>query len=242
MTRAVRVPGPVQPGACVADYQLELRSVTKSYTRRGSEQAVLHAVDLCLPAGTFVALTGPSGSGKTTLLEVAVGLQRPTSGSVHFAGMNLNELSETRVAALRLDKIGLLFKDHPLIDTLGAAENVALPLQLAGVPARSSLQRGQHLLSRLAMGHLERELPGELSQGERQRLQLARALANAPQLLVADEPTAGLDSVAADEVMRLLVNQVDQHGLTVLMATHDARAAAYAERSYRLVNGRLERA
>jgi len=242
MASAVSATGRTRPAARGAHTQLELAAVGKTFARRGGVQSVLVNIDLTLLAGEFVALTGASGAGKTTLLELAVGLQRPSQGTVRLGGVTITELSDSRVAALRLAKVGLLFKQHGLIDTLGAVDNVALPLQLAGTPASRSLTRALSLLERLGLGHLRCELPGELSQGERQRLQIARALVNAPELLVADEPTAGLDSVAADEVMRLLARQVDEEGLTILMATHDARAAAYAGSAYRLAAGSLERA
>jgi len=222
--------------------QLVFESVSQSFMRRGSLQAVLTDVDLVLPRGGFVALTGASGSGKTTLLELAVGLQRPTAGTVIFGGTDIGRLNDAQLAALRLNRVGLLFRSHTLIASLNALDNVALPLLLAGAPRKGALDRARELLGRLGMGHLASELPDELSQGERYRLGIARALVNEPELLVADEPTAGLDSVAADDVMRLLAGQVEAEGLTVLLAAHDARAAAYAERSYRLVGGRLERA
>lgn len=242
MSLPARAPGPERPVPAAGHAQLQLLGVGKSFLRRGGEQTVFSAVNLALQPGEFVALTGASGSGKTTLLEVAVGLQAPTSGSVRLGDTVIDRLSEGRMAELRLAKVGLLFKSHTLIDSLGAADNVALPLLLAGTGAKHSLERARALLDRLGMGHLSAELPGDLSQGERHRLQIARALVNEPDLLVADEPTAGLDSVAADDVMRLLAQLVDANGLTVLMATHDVRAAAYAQRSYRLVNGRLESA
>ncbi len=238
---AARAPGRKRPVAAAAPLQLELRNVSKNFVRRGGEQTVLAGIDLAVPRGAFYAVTGASGSGKTTLLELAVGLQRPTTGSVILGGTTISQLSESRMSGLRLANIGLLFKGHALIDTLSAADNVALPLLLAGASSRPAMERARSLLARLGLGPLEAELPGELSQGERHRLQIARALVNEPALLVADEPTAGLDSVAADDVMRLLAQQVEE-GLTVLMATHDVRAAAYAQRAYRLTGGRLERA
>lgn len=242
MAPAARASSPPRHAAPLARTRLELAGVTKAFVRRGGVQSVLVDIDLTVGAGGFVALTGASGAGKTTLLELAVGLQRPDDGTVRLGEAIISQLSDARVAALRLEKMGLLFKQHALIDSLAAADNVALPLQLAGTGTRRAQERAQDLLERLGLGHLRQELPGDLSQGERQRLQVARALVNDPELLVADEPTAGLDSVAADEVMRLLARQVEEDGLTILMATHDARAAAYAGTAYRLAAGRLERA
>lgn len=242
MPTPARVTGPGRAAAAAGTGRLQFHDVTKSFTRRGSTQIVLQGVHLDVPPGGFVALTGASASGKTTLLELAVGLQQPTSGTVRLGGTDLATLGDGRLAELRLARIGLLFKHHSLIGSLGAADNVALPLLLSGAPKRPALERARALLVRLGLGHLAAELPAELSQGERNRLAIARALVNDPQLLVADEPTAGLDSVAVDEVMRLLARQVEEVGLSVLLATHDVRAAAYAERSYRLAGGHLERA
>ena len=155
-------------------------------------------------------------------------------------GADLGALDDARLAELRLTRVGMLFQHHDLIPTLNAAENVALPLLLAGAQRHAALARAERLVERLGIAGRGAELPAELSLGERQRLCVARALVNEPRLLLADEPTAGLDSVAADEVMRLLSELVDEAGLTVLLATHDVRAAAYADRAFRLSGGRLE--
>lgn len=252
MQGAVRLADSTGHGGVTADYRLEFRAVSQAYRRRGSQQMILSNVDLAVGPGEFVALTGASGAGKTTMLELAAGLQRPTRGSVLFGAsvqgsralqsLDLGSMSEARLAEWRLTKVGVLFRDHTLISTLAAAENVAMPLLLAGAPRSEALQRATSLLGRLGLGSEADLLPGELSRGQRYRLVVARALVNAPQLLVADEPTAGLDSVAADDVMQLLTRLVEDDGLTVLLATHDARAAAYAPAAYRLAGGHLERA
>lgn len=228
------------PGPRPAGSRLELRGVSQGYLRRGALRTVLDAVDLALEPGAFVALTGASGAGKTTVLELAAGLQRPVAGRVLLDGADLGALDDARLAELRLTRVGMLFQHHDLIPTLNAAENVALPLLLAGAQRHAALARAERLVERLGIAGRGAELPVELSLGERQRLCVARALVNEPRLLLADEPTAGLDSVAADEVMRLLSELVDEAGLTVLLATHDVRAAAYADRAFRLSGGRLE--
>lgn len=242
MLEAAGVRGPARPGAAGKQPRLEFRGVSKSYLRRGAVQTVIQDVTLALQPGAFVALTGESGAGKTTLLELAAGLQQPSAGRVLVGGSDLRELGEARTAHLRLWNIGLLFRRHSLIPTLGAAENVALPVMLAGVPRRRALARAHRLLGRLGLEEKGGELPADLSQGERHLLGVARALVNDPKILLADEPTAGLDSVASDDVMRLLSELVEEDGLTVLLATHDARAAAYASEAHRLAAGRLERA
>lgn len=219
---------------------VELRRVGRSYPKGGLLHTVLDEVSLTLSPGDFVALTGASGAGKSTILELIAGLERPSSGEVLVAGRALGPMTDDELARLRLSTIGLLFQEHQLIPTLSAAENVALPLLLAGVARRAALRRADDLAGRLGLGDRGGELPDALSLGERQRLCIARALVNEPDVLLADEPTAGLDSVAADEVMRLLREQAEEDGRTVLIATHDARAAAHADAAYRLRGGQLE--
>lgn len=228
--------------APAAASQLQFLNVGVSFTRRGVTQTVVDAVDLTVLRGSFVALTGASGSGKSLLLELAAGLRQPSWGSVRFLGVGLDSLPEARLAQLRLTKMGMLFRNHQLIETLSVGDNVALALMLQDVPRSKALGRAERLLERLGLAPHRDDFPADLSQGQRHRLVVARALVNQPQLLLADEPTAELDSVAADDVMRLLAELVDEEGLTVLLATHDARAAAYAHEAYRLVNGRLESA
>lgn len=209
------------------------------YRRGQRAHGVLQGVNLTIMPGEFVALTGPSGSGKTTLLKLMAGLERPNSGSVNVAGTDLGGLAEAAVARLRLQGIAMVFQQHQLIPTLSALENVALPLLLGGEQRKVALSRGEVMLAELGYTGETQQLPAELSLGERQRLAIARALVSETPLILADEPTASLDSVAADAVMRALSRWGSERGRAVVLATHEARAAAHADRSCRLQGGAL---
>lgn len=209
------------------------------YRRGQRAHGVLQGVNLTIMPGEFVALTGPSGSGKTTLLKLIAGLERPNSGSVNVAGTDLGGLAEAAVARLRLQGIAMVFQQHQLIPTLSALENVALPLLLGGEQRKVALSRGEVMLAELGYTGETQQLPAELSLGERQRLAIARALVSETPLILADEPTASLDSVAADAVMRALSRWGSERGRAVVLATHEARAAAHADRSCRLQGGAL---
>lgn len=222
---------------CVA--AVELRGVTVEYRRGRGVHNVLMNVSLTVNPGDFVSLTGPSGSGKTTLLKLMAGLERPSAGSVKVAGVDLNSLNETECARLRLRGVSVVFQQHRLIATLSALDNVALPLLLSGVGRSVALGKGEELLLEVGYAGEIQSRPDQLSLGEQQRVAIARALASEAPLVLADEPTASLDSVAADDIMRMLWRLSSVQGRTVVLATHDARAAAHAERSYRLQAGTL---
>ncbi|MFE5629110.1 ABC transporter ATP-binding protein [Streptomyces sp. NPDC056470] len=198
----------------------------------------LDGVDLDFRTGTFTAVMGPSGSGKSTLLRCAAGLDRPTGGTVELAGTALEGLSERRLTLLRRDRIGFVFQSFNLLPSLTAAQNVALPLRLAG--RRVSRGEVRAALERVGLGGRERHRPGELSGGQQQRVAIARALITRPAVLFADEPTGALDSGTSREVLRLLRELVDRDGRTIVMVTHDPVAAAWADRVVFLVDGRAE--
>ncbi|MFB9554581.1 ABC transporter ATP-binding protein [Streptomyces roseoviridis] len=180
---------------------------------------------------------GPSGSGKSTLLQCAAGLDRPTAGSVEIDGVPLAGLSERRLTLLRRDRIGFVFQSFNLLPSLTAAQNVALPLRLAG--RRPSRTEVREVLARVGLAGRERHRPGELSGGQQQRVALARALITRPAVLFGDEPTGALDSTTGREVLSMLRELVDRDGQTVVMVTHDPMAAARADRVVFLVDGRL---
>ncbi|MFE9043833.1 ABC transporter ATP-binding protein [Streptomyces sp. NPDC007818] len=209
----------------------------RGLVRRHGEVRALDGVDLDVAAGTFTAVMGPSGSGKSTLLRCAAGLDRPDAGSVEVAGTALEGLSERRLTLLRRDRIGFVFQSFNLLPTLTAAQNVALPLRLAGRrPGRGEVRAA---LARVGLAGRERHRPGELSGGQCQRVALARALITAPAVLFGDEPTGALDSTTGAEVMDLLRALVDEEARTLVMVTHDPLAAARADRVVFLVDGRL---
>jgi putative ABC transport system ATP-binding protein len=198
---------------------------------------ILDGVSLDVEPGQFVAITGPSGSGKSTLLGLVAGLDRPTAGSVRVDGVELASLDEDALARLRLAKIGYIFQSFHLIPTLTALENVAVPLELAGVPEAEA--RASALLEevglKLRIGHY----PAELSGGEQQRVALARAVANQPGLLLADEPTGNLDSATGAQIIDLLLGLHRRHGTTLILVTHDPALAAHAGRVIELRDGRV---
>ncbi|WP_328720214.1 ABC transporter ATP-binding protein [Streptomyces sp. NBC_00247] len=215
---------------------VQLRSVTRSHGRGSSLVTVLDRVDLTVAPGTFTAIMGPSGSGKSTLLHCAAGLDRPTSGRVFLGGTELTTLGERRLTLLRRRRIGFVFQSFNLLPALTAAQNVALPLRLAGGrPRRADVLDA---LDRVGLGGRAGHRPGELSGGQQQRVALARALITRPEVLFGDEPTGALDSTTAREVLALLRSLVDG-GRTVVMVTHDPVAGACADRVVLLADGRV---
>jgi putative ABC transport system ATP-binding protein len=214
----------------VRDLVMRLRSAAGVVT-------ILDGVSLEVGPGEFVAVTGPSGSGKSTLLGLIAGLDRPTAGSIKVDGVELASLDEDALARLRLGKIGYVFQSFHLIPTLTAIENVAVPLDLAGVPDAAA--RASALLEEVGLKMRVGHYPAELSGGEQQRVALARAVANDPGLLLADEPTGNLDSATGTQIIDLLVGLHRRHGTTLILVTHDPALAAHADRVVELRDGRV---
>lgn len=229
------------PRARAAAFGIRLAGVGKEYRRGGELVRVLNDVDLEVAPGEFVALVGPSGAGKSTLLNLIAGLDSASRGLVEVGGRRLSELNDDERAALRLEAVGFVFQTFQLIETLTALENAVLPLLLAGTSRREATAAGEELLAELGLSSRLSHAPDELSVGEKQRVCLARALISGPALLLADEPTASLDGPNTDDAMRLLRSAARKRGHTVVLATHDARAAAYADTTYTLRNGLLRR-
>jgi putative ABC transport system ATP-binding protein len=217
---------------------LEMRGVSKTY---GQEPATVHAldgVDLSVRAGEMVAVMGPSGSGKSTLLTIAGSLEEPTSGDVLICGLPLAGMARSRKARLRRRVLGYVFQDFNLLPGLTAIENAALPLELDGVPVPKARAAGLTALEALGVADRAGQFPDQLSGGERQRVAIARAVVGDRRLLLADEPSGALDSVNADEVMRLL-HEACQRGVAAVVVTHDAQLAAWADRVIFLRDGRM---
>ncbi len=214
----------------------QLQSVTKTYERRGQSVTALAETNLEIPAGDFVAIVGPSGSGKTTLLSLLGGMLAPTSGDVLLGGQSLYDLPVEERTILRRDKIGFVFQSFNLVPWLTACENVQIPLLLAGRSADEQKERAMEMLDRVGLAERVDHRPSELSQGQQQRVALARTLANDPQVILADEPTGNLDSETRQQVMDYLTEFHDD-GRTIVMVTHDQEAAAFAGRTIRLVSG-----
>ncbi len=197
----------------------------------------LDGVTVGFPTGRFTAIMGPSGSGKSTLMHCLAGLDRPTSGRVVVEGVELGTLDDRQLTQLRRDKFGFVFQFFNLLPVLTAEENILLPLKLAGRDADP--ERLRSLVDAVGLGDRLGHRPSELSGGQQQRVAIARALASKPAVVFADEPTGNLDSKASDEVLLLLRNAVDELGQTVVMVTHDAQAAAAADRVVALADGRV---
>jgi len=218
---------------------LRLRNVVREVEENGVRRPILGGVDLDVAAGTLVALLGPSGSGKSTLLNVVSGIDRPDSGEVEVAGVALHRLSETERTRFRRDRIGFVFQFFNLIPTLTVMENLLLPMELAGRTKAEDRERARSLLARIGLEDRARAWPDRLSGGEQQRVAVARALAHAPDLILADEPTGNLDPETGARVLDLLESLVRDSGTTLLMVTHAEAAALRADRVMELRNGLL---
>ena len=208
----------------------------------GEGDAVVQALDhvsIEFPRGKFTAIMGPSGSGKSTLMHCLAGLDRPTSGTVVIDGVDLGSLDDGELTELRRDKIGFVFQFFNLLPVLTAEENIRLPLSLAG--AKPDTERMDRLVRAVGLEDRLTHRPSELSGGQQQRVAVARALVTNPAVVFADEPTGNLDSKTSEEILALMRSAVDEFGQTVVMVTHDARAAAYADRVVVLVDGRVVR-
>jgi putative ABC transport system ATP-binding protein len=218
---------------------LELRQVSRSYGRGTAEVQALREVSLSADEGAMVAVMGPSGSGKSTLLTIAGTLEEATSGEVLIAGEPVSGMSGNARARLRRRTIGYVFQDFNLLPGLTAAENVALPLELDGLPARKARVAGLRALERFGLDERSAHYPDQLSGGERQRVAIARAMVGERRLLLADEPSGALDSVNSEAVMRLLHDACKEAGMTAVVVTHDAELASWADRVVLLRDGRL---
>ena len=214
---------------------IEAREITKSF---GQTQA-LRGASVAVAAGEILAVMGPSGSGKSTLLHCLAGIFTPDEGEIVFDGQRLDQLSEARRTELRRTAFGFVFQFGQLVPELTAADNVALPLLLNRVRRAAAYQQAMSWLARLGLEGKDGRRTGELSGGEAQRVAVARALAIKPKVLFADEPTGSLDSLTGEKVMNLLTGLTREEGTTVVLVTHDARVAAYAEREVVVRDGRV---
>ncbi len=219
---------------------ISLRHVGKTYYRGRQAVEVLHDVNLEIPDGDFVALMGPSGSGKTTLLNLIGGLDNPTAGSVEVAGSKLETLSSGQLAHWRAAHVGFIFQFYNLLPLLTARSNVELPLLLTPLSARERQQRAMIALELVGLSDRANHRPAELSGGQEQRVAIARAVVSDPKLLVCDEPTGDLDRHTADDILGLLQRLNQDHGKTIVMVTHDPKAAQYARRQVHLDKGVLQ--
>ena len=216
---------------------LQVENLTKTYQSAGRQLTVLHQVSFALAAGDTLAIVGPSGSGKTTLLGLCAGLDRASSGSVWLQGIQLDNLNEDQRAAVRNQHVGFIFQNFQLLPTLTALENVQVPLELRG--ERGAARTAQTLLERVGLGERGHHYPAQLSGGEQQRVSLARAFANRPQILFADEPTGNLDPDTGETVQNLLFDLNKEAGTTLVLVTHDLELAGKTQRVLRMKGGRV---
>jgi putative ABC transport system ATP-binding protein len=213
------------------------KDVTKEYKSGEQTLAVLKNVSFDVPQGSFIAIVGPSGSGKTTLLGLLAGLDRPTRGTVVLEDVDLGALDENARARLRGEKVGFVFQTFQLIPTLTALENVQVPLELRGTSGAA--ERATELLEQVGLSGRGHHFPAQLSGGEQQRVGIARAFANSPRVLFADEPTGNLDGVTGAKIFELLQSLNNKSGSTIVLVTHDANLAAKAARIIRLSDGEI---
>ena len=219
---------------------IEIRHVTKTYTRGGQIVPVLNDLSLVVQTGEFLALMGPSGSGKSTLLNLIAGIDRPDCGEILMDGRDIAKLSESELAKWRADNVGFIFQFYNLIPVLTAFENVALPLQLTSLSESEKKSRVTQALAMVGLSDRMDHTPNELSGGQQQRVAIARALITDPALIVADEPTGDLDRQSAQDILNMLGQLNREMGKTIVMVTHDPKAAESARAVVHLEKGQLE--
>lgn len=218
---------------------VHLSNIFKEFYLGGLVIPVLNDVSLSVLQGDFLAIVGPSGNGKSTLLNMITGIDRPTSGQVIVSGQNLNQLTEDQLAGWRGTEVGIVFQFFQLLPSLNLLQNIILPMDFAGkIAAKARRKRAEQLLEMVGLSDQMLKLPGLVSGGQQQRAAIARALANDPPLLVADEPTGNLDVQTSEEVFQILRHLTDQ-GKTVIMVTHDESLACRASRKIEIINGRI---
>ncbi len=228
----------VAPDSALSTDILRLVNLTRQYRMGSSVVEAVAGIDLNIARGEAVALVGPSGSGKSTLLNLIGGLDRPTSGEIWVDGENIARAPARNLVEHRRKRIGFIFQSFNLLPYRTALENVEVPLMLSNLPRAERRDRARQLLEQVGLGGRTDHRPSQLSGGEQQRVAVARALANRPAILLADEPTGNLDSATGTEVMRLL-RDLNSHGLTLILVTHDMTVASYADKIVRLRDGKV---
>lgn len=224
----------------MSDILARLEGVSRIYQKGKEKVEVLHELDLEIPRGDFIAIMGPSGSGKTTLLNLLGGLDKPTAGTVTVGGAELSSMSNSQLSRWRSTHVGFIFQFYNLLPVLTAHRNVELPLLLTDFNAKERARRASIALDIVGLADRAKHYPRELSGGQEQRVAIARAIVSDPSLLLCDEPTGDLDRDTADEILRLLQVLNREHGKTIVMVTHDAQAADFANRSLHCDKGTLE--
>ncbi|MBK7205075.1 MAG: ABC transporter ATP-binding protein [Thermomonas sp.] len=218
---------------------VSIRNLSKTYQRGPEKVDVLHGIDLDIEQGDFVALMGPSGSGKTTLLNLIGGLDSPTAGQIEVAGQRIDAMKSGQLSHWRSNHVGFVFQFYNLMPTLTAQRNVELPLLLTPLSSAQRKRNAEIALQLVGLADRGKHRPAELSGGQQQRVAIARAIVSDPTLLICDEPTGDLDRASAEEILRLLQTLNREHGKTIVMVTHDPKAAEYATHTVHLDKGNL---
>lgn len=216
-----------------------LQNVWKTYKMGEVEVNALRGVSLTVAQGDFVAITGASGSGKSTMMNLVGCLDLPTKGSIFLDGKDISKMVESDLAQVRGQKIGFIFQQFHLIPTLSAAENVMLPLEFQDIPTDIAKKKAIEILHKVDLGDRTEHLPSQLSGGQQQRIAIARSLANNPDIILADEPTGNLDSIAGTNVLNLLQSLWKKEGKTIIMVTHDLKLASHAKNIVQLKDGQI---
>ncbi len=219
---------------------LVVKDLCKVFTQGDHKVVALDNVSFVIPEGTFASIVGRSGSGKSTLLSQLGALDVPTSGSIEIGGQDITKLHDSKLIRYRRDSIGFIFQNYNLVPNLSALENVMLPMEYAKVPKKKRIERAEHLLEQVGIeGDKQQRRPGKMSGGEQQRVSIARALANKPKLILADEPTGNLDSENGQAVFDLLHNLTKTEKTTIVVVTHDLDIAGKTDETFRLQDGKL---
>lgn len=218
---------------------IQVKNLYKIYRMGETKVHALDGVDFEIYRGEFCAITGPSGSGKSTLLNMLAGLEHPSKGEIVIAGKHIEKLNENQLVAFRRARVGFIFQSYNLIGTLNSLENVALPLSFRGVPRAERLKRAKEYLKLVGLEKLMKHRPNQMSGGQQQRVGIARALASNPQIIFADEPTGNLDSRTTMEILKLMQQVVREQNQTLVMVTHDNNLATYADRIFRIIDGKI---
>ncbi|MCI8667799.1 MAG: ABC transporter ATP-binding protein [Dorea sp.] len=221
------------------DKVIEVKSLYKLYRVGDEVVRALDGVGFEIFQGEFCAIVGTSGSGKSTLLNMLAGLEKPTKGSVVIAGQHIENLTEEQLVRFRRDHVGFIFQSFHLLGTMNAVENVALPLSFRGVPRDVRMRKADKMLDLVKLKKHKKHLPNQMSGGQQQRVGVARALVVDPKIIFADEPTGNLDSHTSEEVMRLMQQVVREQNKTLVMVTHDAHLATYADRVFHIRDGKI---
>ena len=218
---------------------IEVKNLYKIYRVGETKVYALNGVDFTMYKGEFCAIVGTSGSGKSTLLNMLAGLEKPTKGEIVIAGKHIEKLSENQLVTFRRERIGFIFQSYNLLNTMNAVENIALPLSFQGMAKKERLKKAEKYLKLVGLEKVGDHMPNQMSGGQQQRVGIARALAVHPQIIFADEPTGNLDSHTTMDVLKLMQKIVREQKQTLVMVTHDNTLAAYADRIFHIIDGKI---